>query len=309
MAWVKLDDQFFAHPKVIDLPQEAKLLYLCGLTHCAAQLTDGFISQGAVRLVAAMVDVPQGHAGDLIAAGLWDEVAGGFQVHDFLDYNPSGEQVKRDRALNARRQQDWREREAARKAAEAAAEASVTNGVTDGASNAVSNTVTPHNAVSNTRPVPVPHPVPLPRPDPDQGGGTPGADAPPPPPKVRQSGKKASEETRIPDDFPLTEAMREWAALNAPGVNVDIAHVEFCTFWRGDGRKKHNWRATWENGMVKAFERLQQRPQPRAGPTGPNGRATSVDLAAEAKRLSRQRSGASPPTGPVVEAAFTERRH
>jgi hypothetical protein len=209
MPWVKLDDQFFAHPKVIDLPKDAKLLFLCGLTHCATQLTDGFISQGAMRLIAATVDVAQGHAGDLVAAGLWEEVGGGFAVHDYLEYNPSGEQVKRDRALNARRQQDWREREMARKAAEAAA--SVTDGVTHAATNGVTNGVTPRNAVSNTRPVPVPVPVPRPHPDPRPtptpagvgGAGAGGGPVPTP--------KRADARPTPPTVDELVDGLRVWA--------------------------------------------------------------------------------------------------
>jgi hypothetical protein len=199
MPWVKLDDRFFAHPKVIDLPKDAKLLFLCGLTHCATQLTDGFISQGAMRLVAATVDVAQGHAGDLVAAGLWDEVPGGFAVHDYLDYNPSAEQVKRERALNARRQQEFRERKQERGPAN----------VTDGTSNAVSNTVTSDNAVTNTRPVPhpVPHPVPRPHPQPDPqdleaAGGVSGA-------HVAQ--KRADARNPLPSTDELVAGLQSWA--------------------------------------------------------------------------------------------------
>lgn len=58
----------------------------------------------------------------------------------------------------------------------------------------------------------------------------------------------------IPTEFLLTEAMKEWAAKNAPGVNVHAATRDFVTYWRfGDGRgkRKKNWVLTWRNHMKK----------------------------------------------------------
>lgn len=110
MAWVKLDDQFFANPKVIDLPKDAKLLYLGGLTHAAAQLTDGALTPGAVRLIAAMVDVDRSHAAALVTAGLWDVDGDNYIIHDYHSYNRTAEQVKADRDANAKRQDRYRGR-------------------------------------------------------------------------------------------------------------------------------------------------------------------------------------------------------
>ena len=94
MSWTKLDDQFFTHPKVIDLPKDAKLLYLSALAYCAGQLTDGLITPGALRVVAATVDVSRADAAELVSAGLWEKVEAGWQVHDYLEYQPT-----RDKAL------------------------------------------------------------------------------------------------------------------------------------------------------------------------------------------------------------------
>ncbi len=97
MTWVKLDDQFFAHPKVIDLSKDAKLLYLAGLTYCSEHLTDGRISPAALRMVAAMVDVGRETAGELVGAGLWEPIDGAYQVHDYLDHQPPAVDVRRKR--------------------------------------------------------------------------------------------------------------------------------------------------------------------------------------------------------------------
>lgn len=94
MSWVKLDDKFYSHPKVASIENkmlEAVGLHTLALSWSAAQLTDGFIPRPqAARLAGGNVD-------DLISAllqaGLWDNSERGYQIHDYLDYNPSREQV------------------------------------------------------------------------------------------------------------------------------------------------------------------------------------------------------------------------
>lgn len=152
MAWVKLDDQFFANPKVIDLPKDAKLLYLGGLTHAAAQLTDGTLTPGAVRMICAMVDVDRGQADALVAAGLWDRDGENFIIHDYLNYNRTAEQVKSDRDRNAQRQERYRDRHA-----------DDTNAVSNGASNGVTNEpVAPSVTAPRTHTPSVTHVEPIP---------------------------------------------------------------------------------------------------------------------------------------------------
>lgn len=97
MTWVKLDDQFFSHPKVLDLSKDQKLLYLAALAHCAANLTDGKLSRASIRIIAATVDVPPSEAAALCDAKLWEPDADGYKIHDFGDYNPRSEDVKASR--------------------------------------------------------------------------------------------------------------------------------------------------------------------------------------------------------------------
>lgn len=137
---MKLDDQIFAHPKIINLSRDAKLLYLAGLAYCAGQLTDGLLRPGAVRMAAAQIEADaESCAGELVAAGLWEADGQNFIVHDYLAYNPSGAQVRADREAGARRQAALRERHAQ------------SNGVSNGQRNGVSNGV--------TSPSPSPYPI------------------------------------------------------------------------------------------------------------------------------------------------------
>lgn len=94
MSWAKIDDQFFTNPKVIELSKDAKLLYLSALTYCTGQLTDGIITPGALRVIAAMVDVSRDAAAALQSAGLWEHHENGWLIHDYHAYNPTADEAK-----------------------------------------------------------------------------------------------------------------------------------------------------------------------------------------------------------------------
>jgi hypothetical protein len=98
VTWVKLDDQFFAHPKVRAAGPTPVLLYLAGLTYCARYLTDGAIPKAALPLVAAEAWAAPKHAVALVDAGLWQDDGDCYMVCDYLRYNPSKADVdsKRD---------------------------------------------------------------------------------------------------------------------------------------------------------------------------------------------------------------------
>ena len=52
MSWIKIDDQFADHPKVLQAGPLASWMYVCGLTYAGRYLTDGFIPAGQVRKLA-----------------------------------------------------------------------------------------------------------------------------------------------------------------------------------------------------------------------------------------------------------------
>lgn len=60
--------------------------------------------------------------------------------------------------------------------------------------------------------------------------------------------------TALPDDFCITESMREWARTKVPEVDIDAQHELFCDHWRGNGKRMADWTATWRNWMRRAPE-------------------------------------------------------
>ena len=108
MTWFKVDDQWLRHPKTQALSKDGKLLWLAGGLHCAAHLTDGVILKTSLRLIAAEADVKPTTVAELIAVGLWHEESDRYIVHQWLDYQPSREQVEGDRAKARERMKNKR---------------------------------------------------------------------------------------------------------------------------------------------------------------------------------------------------------
>ncbi|MGD0121687.1 MAG: hypothetical protein ABSC46_03895 [Candidatus Limnocylindrales bacterium] len=100
MAWLKVDDRFYAHPKLAMIPEPvlpAIGLWTLGLSWSGCYLTDGFVPAGQVVRLGGTLEL----AAALVEAGLWDRVEGGYRIHDFLDYNPSRAGVEELRAAKS----------------------------------------------------------------------------------------------------------------------------------------------------------------------------------------------------------------
>lgn len=102
MTWFKVDDTFHAHPKVLATEPEALGLWVVAGAWSSAHLTDGFVPTHALsRLLPGSDDL----ARKLVTAGLWRRTKGGYQFHDWTDYQPSADDVKsmREKKANAGR--------------------------------------------------------------------------------------------------------------------------------------------------------------------------------------------------------------
>ena len=103
MTWVKLDDSFADHPKVLQAGLPAVGLYVIALAHSSRHLTDGHITDAFVDRSAGRQAGTLAQA--LVTAGLWTRNGDGWDIHDYLDFNPS-----RDTILQRRRQDSSRKR-------------------------------------------------------------------------------------------------------------------------------------------------------------------------------------------------------
>ena len=99
MTWTKLDENFADHPKILAAGPVAELLQIHALLYSNRNLTDGFIPASAVKHLTHGPCQPSVRR--LIEVGIWTEVAGGYQIHDFLEYQPSKAKVLANRKQKA----------------------------------------------------------------------------------------------------------------------------------------------------------------------------------------------------------------
>lgn len=157
MPWVRLDDRFPSHRKVALLSDRAFRLHVSALCWASENLTEGKILDRELSVI-ARVRGAKTAAKELETAGLWDRADDGWQIHDYLEYNPDRARVQAEREANAARQQAWRDRKKAereaKKAAEEAARNAMRNAVTQTPSepeNSTTATRTRHDGDTNAR--------------------------------------------------------------------------------------------------------------------------------------------------------------
>lgn len=108
MSWVRLDDQFANHAKIMSVGSDAFRLHVTAMCWSASQLTDGAVPAAAVRQLGWFCDDLKQATSELVAAGLWEVAGAGWLIHDYLEYNPSKEQVLKERAEAKERMQNKR---------------------------------------------------------------------------------------------------------------------------------------------------------------------------------------------------------
>lgn len=308
MGWVKLDDGFFRNPKVLQITKDAKTLYLAALCYAGAQLTDGFIPQGAIAVLAADAGLSGAAAPkaarQLLDSGLWESRPGGYAIHDYLAYNQSADKVRANRESARERMGSVRSHR------RSLAPPTTTTASTDPSPAVRANTaprspdVRPPDRDGDTDADAEQHPpsldggcggrgaatAPLP-PDhhpPDHHPGTNGADGADR--RRAERTERSGRATRIPDDFAVTPDLRAWAHQRGAETGRTAADIDrlidwetekFRNFWRAKSRDntKLDWDATWRTWFQKA---LEEHPSPRpiapipASPRRTVGSATSA---------------------------------
>ncbi len=223
MGWARLDDGMHDHPKLIGLSLEALGLWTKCLTwahrHHGVRL--GHIPEG----LPATFDSRRGKrlAAELVAHRLWDveEVLGGWVIHDYVDFLPASEKPESASEVSKSRSEAGKRGAKARWGAKANDEPADSNLLSAGQDDSMPPT----------------------RPD-QNPTDTPSADADGAPPAKRA--------TRIPEPFIVTREMRQWAAEELPGFDVDRATRPFVDYWRsasGRTATKRDWVAAWRNWL------------------------------------------------------------
>lgn len=233
MPWFRVDDSFYDHPKAI-AAEPALGLWLRAGCWSAKQLTDGFVPESMLHTFKAtarkaqiLVDArvrPDG-------AGLWVPVRGGWQFHDWQDYQPSRVETETKREKRA------------------------LAGRVGGLASARTRQA---NAQANRSTIVDPPYIPPSRPVPSPSTRT------PPPPSA--SAPPATKGTRIPDGFTPDPPMLAWVREKCPLVPAS-EHERFVDFWTaaaGAKGVKRDWPATWRTWMRRAQDDITTGRRPGA---------------------------------------------
>lgn len=112
-AWVRLDVDYFTNPRVLTAGNAGRDLHLAAICWAGAHETDGVIPAQAVPLITSTANVPRTALQSALGAGLLVVVDGStLAVRDYLDRNPSREQVTAQRERWRKAQRRHRERDA-----------------------------------------------------------------------------------------------------------------------------------------------------------------------------------------------------
>lgn len=103
MTWLKIDDNLPTHPKIAQVGAEAAWLWICGLCYSRRHLTDGRITHAVLPGLSPSLKHVGKLATKLVLAGLWEATDDGYQIHDFLEWNPSRIQVESYRKADRER--------------------------------------------------------------------------------------------------------------------------------------------------------------------------------------------------------------
>lgn len=311
MTWVRLDDRFAQHPKVVAAGPLAMAMQVAALGYCNRELTDGFIPRAAARTLLDFeierdgerytIAVTSGYSGSdvtaawvidgLVASGMWEEVPGGYHIHDYLEYQPSKDEVlalreKRSEAGRVgglKRGENWREANEAKPKQSAKQNPSKHSSKTE--------------AKSNPTPVPVPTPVnPHQDPDPDLSFSAPEARD-----KEPYSADFLAFWTAYgPTDGPKRPAFTAWRRLSGEDRAAALAGLPA---WH----TSRQWREGFKPYPQKYLSQRFWETVPESGPAraSPNGRPPTIQDEAEALR--QRLRGPTPPPN-TVDADFRPRQ-
>lgn len=261
MTWFKLDDKSAFHTKVVRAGNEAWGAVCRAGAWSSDQGTDGFVPDEIASMIAqARVWRKAENSGGPGRAGLVERVEGGWQIHDFLDWNPSAKQVVERRETTRKRVEQWREKH---------------NG------NASCNAVT--NAVSNTAPVPT-RPDPS-RSDPDERVAA--VAAPPPPASEKRTRTRSVAIPLDPDWHPNADhlAIAKELGHNGSWLSAEAAKMRDWAAAKGSKANCVDWNARFRNWIRDAKAQGASRFSPTPDPNEPDPRVEADRRIAQTNAL------------------------
>lgn len=109
---LKIYDEFLEDETILALKHTAYRVHVSALIYCAKNLTDGEITEKAVKVLQVILGFNvRRHVPELVDAGLWiPQDEGGWRIKNYLDFNPSSEVVKGERKAARERMRELRKK-------------------------------------------------------------------------------------------------------------------------------------------------------------------------------------------------------
>ncbi len=222
MTYVRLDDHFPQHRKILGLDDSAFALYVRSICYCATQLSNGNVIMAALPLLTRHRK-PLTLVAQLVEASLWEVTLEGWRVHDYLEWQESADSVLGKRAAARERMQRLRSQDVRTNNERSSPE------VQKSSQKVREQAVETENREQKEQNPPVGPPLP------EQGTAS---------AKRRGSG--------IPTNWTPSEALTTWANAKHPTVDLEAATEGFLNHAADKGRTTKSTDAAWRNWIIKA---------------------------------------------------------
>ena len=220
MPYFGVDDGFAFHPKAIRAGNAALGLWVRSGSYCNQQLTDGFVPSDIVSVLGTPTQAKR-----LVAVGLWVEVEGGYQFHE---WSSSGRNFTRQQVLDRRRKD-------AEKKARARAAKSGNVQVEEGGPEGTVEGVPEGDVEGGIEGVVATHPIPS---HPNKKTSS-------------SSGRKRSAKP-LPDDWKPTETHEQYAQQN--GLDLSREAFKFRHHASANDRRQANWNSSFSTWLANAAD-------------------------------------------------------
>jgi hypothetical protein len=99
MPWARFADDYLGNSKLTGLSTVAIALDVTSIIYSARDLRDGHLTQSDVQVIATLIHLRRWApvVGELVHARRWAPTSVGWDIHDYLEYQPSREAVLRQR--------------------------------------------------------------------------------------------------------------------------------------------------------------------------------------------------------------------
>ena len=97
MPWVKLDEHIDDHPKFAEVGTQGLALFMILLCYCNRQHNDGFVPQSVLTMTLRKWAISADVVDAMLAVRLLEPADRGVRMHDYLEYQPSRNEVEEKR--------------------------------------------------------------------------------------------------------------------------------------------------------------------------------------------------------------------